>query len=70
MFYHNTVARSRNIYTSSVTLTVRYHLSRRERFYGELGTPAAMKLTSLRKASNKFAPSLIKRRFLKRFLPQ
>jgi len=37
MYVHrNAVARSRNAYTSSVTLTPWYHFTRRERFYGDL----------------------------------
>jgi hypothetical protein len=31
--YHNTVARSRNVYTSSAIITTRYHLTRGQRFY-------------------------------------
>jgi len=70
MYYRNNVTRSRNLYTFSATLRVWYYLSRKGRFYGELSTPAAMKLTSSRKVWDIFAPFLTKRGFLKSFLPQ
>jgi len=39
----NIVARSRNVYTSSVTLIVRYHFTRSERFYSNLTSPETIK---------------------------
>jgi len=42
---NNTVAGSGNVYTSSAILSARYHMSRREPFYGDLMARGTVKRT-------------------------
>ena len=42
---NNTVARSHHVYTSSAILSARYHMSRREPFYGDLMVRETVKRT-------------------------
>jgi len=41
----NSVARSRNVYTSSAILTASYHFIRRQRFYGDQVSPVKINRT-------------------------
>ena len=55
----NIVARSRNVYTSSTILTTWYHSSRKERYYGDLMSPATIKQAYIFKWSARKCYSIV-----------
>jgi len=59
--YRNTVVRSRNVYTSSVIVTARSHLTQTEGFHGDVMSPSTIKRTSIFiEISRNFCPTLTK----------